>query len=431
MHNMEHSISNEEVFHLRGIGAILDVLNHHQDLGALIEAFAAKVLEVYDCDRVFLLHPLDTTAATFRIPVEATKPAYPGANEVGLDLPVTPEQIGFFETVLATDGAVVLSKAQLEPVRDETPAFRDDVIALPQSAMITALHPRIGKPWAFGLHQCDHERVWSEPERRLFLDMAKRLAETLSNRLLLRDLTENRETLTRTMDQLMRSNAELERFAQVASHDLQEPVRTVITHTQMLGHRLGDDLDENAAELMEVIESGARRIGDLVRDIRAYSDTAARHEPFTLVDMGRVADAALSALDDVIRETGTTIERVPFPVVYGDEAQLTDLLQNLVANAVKFRRSDRDCVIRLTATEGTDGSWRFSVADNGIGIEPQYFERIFVIFRRLHTISAYPGTGVGLAVCKRIVERHGGEIDVHSVPGEGATFSFTLPARET
>ena len=245
----------------------------------------------------------------------------------------------------------------------------------------------------------------------------------------MQDLTEQRQSerrLQMTIDALSRSNTELERFAWIAAHDLQEPVRTVVTYAQFFERRVAKDLDTESRELLNFLVGGARRIGDLVRDLMTYSKVAAHGQTFVSVDMNHLVQSVKGSLARALKEAGGTITVEPLPMVMGDSVQLTELMQNLIANALKFRRDGVPPVIEVSSRAGEHGEWVFSVSDNGIGIEPAYFDDVFVIFKRLHTADNYPGTGVGLAVCKRIVERHGGRIWVDSVVGEGTTFHFTL-----
>ena len=225
--------------YFEGMNKIFEVLNSVQDLEKLIERFVETVLEVYDCDRVFLLHPLDPDAETFSIPVEATKPEYPGALKVGMDLPVTTEQKALFRALLSNDkGTIVLGEKQLLPVADETPAFKDELILLPKSAVITALYPSVGHPWAFGLHQCSYERQWSNADIVLFQDMAKRLGEALSNRLLMQELVRSNIKLKRAQIETERAqeaaesaNAAKSAFLANMSHELRTPLNSIIGFT--------------------------------------------------------------------------------------------------------------------------------------------------------------------------------------------------------
>ena len=233
-----------------------------------------------------------------------------------------------------------------------------------------------------------------------------------------------KELLQKTAE-LLRSNRDLEQFAYVASHDLQEPLRMVTSYTQLLARRYKGQLSEEADDFIRFAVDGAIRMQALINALLSYSRVDTRGKPFVPCDTGVVIGHALENLKVAIAESGAVFECSSLPTVIGDPVQLMQLFQNLLGNAIKFRSPDRPPEIRISALEDGDG-WRFRVEDNGIGIDPQFFERIFVIFQRLHTKEEYPGTGIGLAMCKRIVERHGGSIGVSSNPGEGAVFSFTL-----
>jgi signal transduction histidine kinase len=233
------------------------------------------------------------------------------------------------------------------------------------------------------------------------------------------------EELERYALELEHSNRELQQFAYIASHDLQEPLRMVTSYVQLLEKRYGGQLDADADEFIAFAVDGARRMQELIRGLLAYSRVGSHAEPFRPSDAQYALDQALANLQVAIRECDAIVTHDPMPTVTADPTQLMQLLQNLIGNALKFR-GDRTPEIHVGA-EYRDKAWLFSVRDNGIGIEPQYTERIFVIFRRLHTREEYPGAGIGLAICKRIVERHGGRIWVETEPGEGSTFYFTLP----
>lgn len=245
------------------------------------------------------------------------------------------------------------------------------------------------------------------------------------------------EALEKTATDLARSNKELEQFAYVASHDLQEPLRMITSYTQLIGRRYNEKLDEDAKEFMRFAVEGALRMQKLIQGLLEYSRVGTKGRPFDQVDCNPVLDGALANLAISIEESAAQITRDTLPVVMGDSVQLTQLLQNLVGNAIKFHgpqpprihlSAKRQARPPAAASGGVPFEWIFSVRDNGIGIEPQYFERIFVIFQRLHTQDQYPGTGIGLAVCKKIVERHGGRIWLESKPGAGTTFFFAFPA---
>jgi light-regulated signal transduction histidine kinase (bacteriophytochrome) len=233
------------------------------------------------------------------------------------------------------------------------------------------------------------------------------------------------EQLQHAVTELARSNAELEQFAYVASHDLQEPLRAVAGCVQALQQRYHGQLDARAGEFITHAVDGAVRMQTLINDLLAYSRVATRGQSFTPTDCAAIVRGALVNLQVAIGESGAQVTYADLPTVMGDPTQLTQLFQNLIGNACRFR-NQQPAAIHLTA-EPHEGAWLFSVRDNGIGIEPQYFERIFGLFQRLHTRVEYAGTGIGLAICKKIVERHGGRIWLDSQPQQGTTFYFTIP----
>jgi PAS domain S-box-containing protein len=231
--------------------------------------------------------------------------------------------------------------------------------------------------------------------------------------------------LNRRAAELARSNTDLEQFAYVASHDLQEPLRAVGGCVQLLKRRYHDKLDPRADELIAHTVDGAARMQKLIDDLLAFSRVGTRHGQRQATDSGAILEGALANLGSLLRDTGARITHDPMPMVSAEPAQLLSLFQNLIGNAVKFLRETPPRVHVGAVRHAT--AWQFSVQDNGLGIEPQYFERIFGIFQRLHTRSEYPGTGMGLAMCKRIVEQMGGRIWVESALGSGSTFHFTIP----
>ncbi|MBI2083179.1 MAG: PAS domain S-box protein [Deltaproteobacteria bacterium] len=244
----------------------------------------------------------------------------------------------------------------------------------------------------------------------------------------LRDISEKRrleESEKRKTEELARSNQDLEQFAYVASHDLQEPLRMVSSYTQLLAKRYQLKLDKDADDFIGYAVDGAKRMQLLIHDLLEYSRVSADAKPFQPVEMGKVVRLVLDNLKMAIQEINAEMTFDPLPTVSGDEMQMARLLQNLIRNALKFRGKEPARI--HISSEKKEDQWVFSVKDNGIGIEPAYFERIFQIFQRLHPRDKYPGTGIGLAVCKRIVENHGGKIWVESQKGSGATFFFSLP----
>jgi light-regulated signal transduction histidine kinase (bacteriophytochrome) len=237
-----------------------------------------------------------------------------------------------------------------------------------------------------------------------------------------------KQALQRKSQELGRSNAELEQFAYVASHDLQEPLRMVASYTQLLARRYRGKLDKDADEFIEFAVDGATRMQTLIRDLLSYSRVMTQGRSPQPVDAKVACTAALENLRKSIEESHARVSVGTLPTVKADATQLTQLFQNLIGNALKYR-NERAPEIRVDA-KPTEQAWLFSVQDNGIGIEPQYYERIFQMFQRLHTRAEYSGTGIGLAICRRIVERHGGRIWVESQPGAGSTFLFAIPCEE-
>ncbi|HZX31094.1 MAG TPA: PAS domain S-box protein [Rhodocyclaceae bacterium] len=237
------------------------------------------------------------------------------------------------------------------------------------------------------------------------------------------------QDLLRRTYQLEESNRELEQFAYVASHDLQEPLRKVSSFAQLFAKKYAGHLDEAGQTYINFMVDGASRMQILVDDLLHYSRLTRVDRSHQEVDMDAVLDGVLADLQLFIKETGARIEAGRLPAIQGDASQLRALLQNLISNAVKYRAPDRPPEVQVGASVQA-GEATFWVRDNGIGIDPRYFEKIFVIFQRLHARSEYPGTGIGLAICKKIVDNHAGRIWVESSPGQGATFFFTLPTGE-
>ncbi len=241
----------------------------------------------------------------------------------------------------------------------------------------------------------------------------------------LRTVEGTREELEAQALELSRSNAELEQFAYVASHDLQEPLRKVASFCQALERRYHGQLDERADQYIEFAVDGAKRMQVLINDLLAFSRVGRSGRGVKPVDLGEVLVEAQSSLSRTLNETGASVEAEGLPIVRGERTLLVSLFANLIGNAVKFRAAEAP-VVRLEAHRDGD-EWQFSCTDNGIGVDPEYAERIFVIFQRLHTKEAYPGTGIGLAMCRKIVEYHGGRMWLDTSHSPGATFRFTLP----
>jgi PAS domain S-box-containing protein len=240
---------------------------------------------------------------------------------------------------------------------------------------------------------------------------------------IIRDITEHKQTLA----ELERSNKDLEQFAYAASHDLQEPLRTVSNFSQLLGRRYKGKLDAKADQFIGFIVDGTTRMQEMIDNLLVYSRVTTRAKPFEPTDFKTVFDQALANVKMAVEESGALVIHDPLPTVMADASQMVQLFQNLLSNAIKFRK-EKPRIIVSAVQKGNE--WHFSVKDNGIGIAPEFMEYIFKMFQREHASAEYPGTGIGLAICKRIVERHGGRIWVESEQGKGSTFYFTIPVRK-
>jgi signal transduction histidine kinase len=260
-------------------------------------------------------------------------------------------------------------------------------------------------------------------------EMAASLAIVLSSRDELNNEVEQRKqvelNLNRAMSDLKKSNQDLEQFAYVASHDLQEPLRTITSYLQLLERRYREHLDSDALEFIDYIVEAASRMKNQINDLLDYSRVGRKDVSFVDIDLNQIVNKVIQQNHIYIQENGATLQVGNLPTVKGVSAQFTQLFQNLINNAIKFHRKGTPPLIRINA-ERTEDHWTITVADNGIGIEPEYLEKIFVIFQRLHSMVDYPGTGIGLALCKRIVENHDGSISVTSTPGVGTTFNIKL-----
>lgn len=371
------------------------------------------------------------------------------------ELEAVQQTVKFFETLLraSSDGIVITDAMQnIILVNEAFCSFfgrlRREVIETPLSVWLEQLDPGALKQWA------DLEKhVFLEGEYRdlefkmetkpgfkylsVNASLLEQVAEEERNIVIStwRDITlrkQNEEKLqkaykeieTRTRE-LTRSNRDLEQFAYVASHDLQEPLRMVVSYLQLLERRYKEKLGQDADDFIDFAVDGATRMQQLIDSLLEYSRVATYGKPFKITDISKLMGKIIANLSIAVKESSAEITYDPLPKVACDEIQLLQLFQNLVGNAIKFRGT-APLKIHVGA-EKKDNQWVFSVRDNGIGIDPSHFTRIFQIFQRLHARAEYTGTGIGLAICKRIVERHSGRIWVESKPGEGAAFYFTIP----
>jgi PAS domain S-box-containing protein len=247
----------------------------------------------------------------------------------------------------------------------------------------------------------------------------------------IRDITERKkseEHLVKTVGELKRSNEELQQFAYVASHDLQEPLRMVASYTQLLAKRYKGRLDSDADEFIAYAVDGSNRMQGLIQDLLAYSRSGANGKALREISSENALEDALANLRATIEESAAVVTHDSLPTITTDDTQLTQIFQNLVGNAIKYRSAEVPHV-HVSAKKNGGNEWIFSVRDNGLGIDPQYFERIFILFQRLHGRTEFKGTGIGLAICRKVLDRLGGRIWVESQPEVGSTFYFTLPER--
>lgn len=272
-------------------------------------------------------------------------------------------------------------------------------------------------------------RSYDEADLQLAKDLARRAAIAMDNAALYAKAQEGKNQAEQALESLRKINEDLQQFAYVASHDLQEPLRNITNFVQLLGRKYKSDSDAETANFIAYIVNGVQRMRTLISDLLDYSRVANidQQEPFRETDINDVLNITVMNLHSAIQESGATVARGPLPKVLADFGQLAQLFQNLIGNAIKYRNKDVEAKIEVTA-ERVGAEWVFTVQDNGIGIDSKYAERVFGIFKRLHGAGQYSGTGVGLAICKKIVERHLGRIWVESEPGRGSAFRFTLPA---
>lgn len=304
-----------------------------------------------------------------------------------------------------------------------TPMYRFDgvvklltaIASVVTAILLIPLVPRaLALPSPEALRQANEALANEVRERRAAEEMVRTLNAELERRVQERTA------------QLTRSNQDLQQFAYIASHDLQEPLRTVASYTQLLARRYQGQLDADADEFIAYTVQGVLRMQALIDDLLAYSRLEVVEDRFVTVDAREAVQTALNNLDMAIRESGARIDVGPLPTLTADAAQLAQIFQNLLSNAIKYRSSEQPR-IRIASLRQQNG-WQFSVSDNGIGIDSRFKDQLFLIFRRLHG-REYPGTGLGLAICKRIVLRHGGTIWVESELGKGSVFCFTIPDR--
>jgi len=402
----EHKQVEEE---LKILNAIMEAVHKSSDLKEVFNVAINKVMELTDINIVGIyLVDKDTNEAV----IEAHR-GYPDkyverAGRIPYPKGVTWKVINSGEVYIVQD---VATDPYVGPAGKESgfQSFMSVPIKVEDRA-IGAIHFHSYKKNKFGKREIE-----------LFSSIGTQIAIAIEKAKLY-------EELAQRVKELARSNAELEQFAYVASHDLQEPLRMVASYTQLLAKRYKGKLDSDADEFINYTVDGAKRMQILINDLLTYSRVGTHGKPLEPTDCEDAFNRAVTNLNMLIEESGAVVTHDALPTIMADATQMIQLFQNLISNAIKFR-SDKPPEVHV-GVEPKDGEWLFSVRDNGIGIDPQYADRIFLIFQRLCNRSDYPGTGIGLAICKKIVERHGGRIWVESEPGNGSTFYFTIPMRD-
>ncbi|MBM3475636.1 MAG: PAS domain S-box protein [Armatimonadetes bacterium] len=393
--------------------SVLQGRSWRSEIGGALEALgrAARVTRVYVCERRRAGDRDEEFVVDHEWVAEGHTPV--GRREMRTGVSLRKVGLGRWAALLEA-GHVIQGNRSDFPKREHAVL---KALAIRSAAVVPV---RLGDDWwgFIGFGECRHERDWLPAE----LDALRAAGNTLAAAIQQQRMA---ETLEATVRDLARSNSELEQFAYVASHDLQEPLRMVQSYVELLEKRYRDQLDDSGKEFIGYALDGAERMRQLIRDLLAISRLGTRGREPAPTDTREVFDRVLRDLGEAIRESGARITHDELPTVMADGSQLAQVFQNLLSNAIKFR-SDEPCRVHVGAAH-RDGEWLFTVRDNGIGISPQHAERVFVPFQRLHSRREYPGTGIGLALCRRIVERHGGRLWLESRPGEGATFLFTIP----
>jgi len=378
----------------------------------ILQTSVTEVQHILQADRVLIyrLWPDGTGSSV----AEAVQGDWPEVMGIVFPAEVFPD-----ETKEQYSHGRIRKLGNVERDRDVPPCLVEFLHQLQVKAKLVVPILTQGDLWGLLIaHQCSGPRQWTTFEIELLQQLGNQVAIALTQAQLFEQETQQRQ-------ELARSNEELQQFAYIASHDLQEPLRMVTSYLQILERRYQGRLDPDADDFIQFAVDGALRMRTLINDLLTYSRVGTRGQAFELTSCRLAVDNAIANLQLAIEESGAVVTYGDLPQLRADPTQLTQLFQNLISNAVKFR-SEAPCRVTIEASQKAD-AWLFAVQDNGVGLDPQYAERIFVIFQRLNNRLDYPGTGIGLAVCKKIVERHGGNIWVQSEPGQGATFYFTLP----
>ncbi len=414
-----------------GKGADLDLTQIEVEFAPLLAQLGRIMTSASDIDEVYERF---TDAVTSVIPadrlsivvVDSEAWQHKARYYAGIDVPLAtldvwrPLDGQVVETVVRSKRPQIVDESNVAAVLEQSPRLQDgiaaglrtwmDVPVILEQTVVAVMRFMSRTPNAYEAR-----------DQAVAVLIAGQIAGAVAN-------AQSIESLLATQAELARSNEELEQFAYVASHDLQEPLRMVASYVGLLERRYRGRLDSDADDFIEFAVDGARRMQLLLNGLLDLSRVGTRGRELEPTESEAALGDALINLEQAIGEAGAEVSHEPLPTVLGDRMQLTQLFQNLISNAVKFNTSDRPRVAVSVSRAGS--MWEFAVADNGIGIDPAHFDRIFQVFQRLHTRETYEGTGIGLSVCRKIVERHGGTIRPESAKGQGTTFRFTLQAVE-
>ena len=402
----------------RILASIGQIISLSPDIGEVYERFTQQVGQLIPFDRIAINQ------------LHAEHQALTGAYVEGVEVPgrragdTFPLKGTLTEAVIYSPPGLLLQGQTENYLAAQFPGLLPEFQAGLRSFLSVPLLAR-GHPEG-GLNlRSSKPNAYSQRDLNLLAAVGAQIAGAIANARLYQRAKQAEESLTLQAQELTRSNADLEQFANVASHDLQEPLRAVAGYTQRLQKRYKGKLDEEADEFIAYAVDGAERMQVLIDDLLAYSRVATQELELGTTDCNAVFDQTLTNLKVAIEDSDAKVTRDDLPTLTADSSQMGRLFQNLLANAIKFRREEPPTV--HVSAEPRNGAWLLSFRDNGLGIAPQHRDRIFLIFERLRSRFQYAGTGIGLAVCKRIVERHQGDIWVESEPGVGTKFYVSLP----